>query len=702
MNPYTQAGKPMRLTTPLPDDTLLIERLVGEEALSEPYVIHLDLLSTDSTIDPATLLRKPVSIAVDLDAGGQRYFHGVVRRFVQLARADGLVSYRAEVVPWLWFLSLTSDCRIYQQKSVPDIVKQVLNDMGIADVKSSLGGTYPARDYCVQYRESDLAFISRLMEEEGIFYFFEHEVGKHTFVLADSPSAVLVGPSSKLQMAAGADSILKGDFITSLEVDSEVVSGKITLVDYSDVSAKRMESAVAGGAKGTEQYQRFDYPGKFTVVDDGDRLARLRLEESESLSFVVNGRTNYRGLRSGQKLDVVEHYRRDVNQSYNILSATHDATEGGYRSKDEASTFSFWTSFEGIPYAIPFRPERTTPKSIVHGTQTAIVVGPAGEEIYVDKYGRVKVQFFWDRTGKKDAMSSCWVRVSSIWAGKAWGAIHTPRIGQEVVVDFLEGDPDRPIIVGRVYNAEQMPPYELPANGTQSGVKSRSAKVGTAANFNEFRFEDKMGSEQVFLHAEKNFDLEVEKDQTHWVGHDRAKTVDHDETVHVKHDRTETVDGNETITLHGLRTVVTDKDETITIHGARTSVMDKDETVTVHGQRAVTIDKNETLTLNTGNRAVTIQSGNDTLKVSMGNLATDVSMGNVSVKAGVGKIAYEALQGIELKVGQNSIKVDQTGITIKGMMVSIEGQVQAELKGLMTKVNASAMLTVKGAITMIN
>ena len=688
MPTYTQAGKPIKLSSPLPEDTLLIERLVAQEAVSEPYTLHLDLLSTDSAIDPASVLRKPVSVTVALEAGGKRYFHGVVRRFVQLGRAGGLVSYRAEVVPWLWFLSLTSNCRIFQQKTVPDIVKAVLTDMGVTDVKVSLTGKYTPREYCVQYRESDLAFVSRLMEEEGIFYFFDHEAGKHTLVLADASSAVTAGAVGKLRMAATGDENLRGDYITSLEVNSEVVSGKVTLVDYNDTLPKRLESSVAGGAKGTELYRRFDYPGKFAVVDEGDRLARLRLEESESLSFVVSGSTNYRGLRSGQKVDVVEHYRRDVNQPYQVLSATHTGSEGSYRSREGEEAFAFATSFKAIPHAIPFRPAPVTPKSIVHGTQTALVVGPAGEEIYVDKYGRVKVQFFWDQTGKKDEKSSCWVRVSSAWAGKTWGAIHTPRIGQEVVVDFLEGDPDRPIIVGRVYNAEQMPPFELPANSTQSGMRSRSAKGGAPANFNEFRIEDKKGSEQVFLHAEKNSDIEVEKDETHWVGNDRKKTIDHDEVAHVKHDRTETVDNNETVTIHGLRAVTVDKDETVTV---------------TTGNRSVVIKAgNDAKKVTVGNLATDVSMGNVSLKVGAGNVSTDVSMGNVALKAGVGKITYEALQGIEFKVGQNSIKVDQKGITIKGMMVSIEGQVQTELKGLMTKVNASAMLTVKGAITMIN
>ena len=659
----------MRLGTPLAADTLLVERLTASEAVSEPFEIQLDMLSLDPAIDQQALLRQPVTITVDLVSGGRRYFHGLVRRFLQLGRADGFVSYRAEVVPALWFLSLNSDCRVFQQISVPDIVKKILGERGV-EVAVNLTSSYAARDYCVQYRESDLAFISRLMEEEGIFYFFKHDEKQHTVVLADSPSAVQAGAVGKLPVGLSAGDSATTEVISELLIDSEVVSGKVTLADYSDAMARRIESSASGGAKGTEQYDRFDYPGKFAAVPDGDRLARLRLEESESLSFVVNGRTVYRGLASGQKLDVSNHYRRDVNQAYHVLSADHLATDPTYRGKEGTGSFSFETSFQAIPHVVPYRPARATPKSIVHGSQTAVVVGPVGEEIYVDKYGRVKVQFFWDRTGKKDEKSSCWVRVSSTWAGKTWGAIQIPRIGQEVVVDFLEGDPDRPIIVGRVYNAEQMPPYDLPANGTQSGVKTRSALGGSPANFNELRFEDKLGKEQLFLHAEKNYDLEVENDETHWVGHDRKKTVDHDETAHVKHDRTETVDNNETVTIHGLR--------------------------------AVTVDKDETVTVMTGNRSVVIQQGNDSKKLNMGNVTTDVSMGNVTLKAGVGKITYEALQGIELKVGQNSVLIDQKGITVKGLMVSVEGSVQTEIKGLMTKVNASGMLTMKGSITMIN
>ena len=297
--------------------------------------------------------------------------------------------------------------------------------------------------------------------------------------------------------------------------------------------------------------------------------------------------------------------------------------------------------------ASTIRTPRTTPEPVVQGSQTAVVVGKSGEEIWVDNHGRVKVQFHWDRDGRKDENSSCWVRVASTWAGKNWGFIQIPRIGQEVIVDFLEGDPDRPIITGRVYNADQTPPYTLPANQTQSGVKSRSSKSGGSDNFNEIRLEDKKGSEQIFIHAEKDLKTEVENDETRQVDHDRTTTVKNNDALTVKQ-------GNQTVVLE------------------------------------------------MGNQEVTLKQGNQQITLKMGNQATTLDMGNLTAKASLGKIAYEAMQGIELKVGQNTVTIDQTGVTIKGLNVSVEGQIQTEVKGVMTNVKGDGMLVVKGGITMIN
>ncbi|HTE45045.1 MAG TPA: type VI secretion system tip protein TssI/VgrG [Gemmatimonadaceae bacterium] len=662
---YTQKGKPMRLETPLGGDTLLVEQLSGIDAMSKPFEFTLDLISVNQAIDPKKLLRLPVCVTVDLIGGGERFFHGVVRRFSQLGRSDNFVSYRAEVVPMVWFLSLATDCRIFQQESVPDIVKKLLDERGIKDYKFSLNSEYQPRDYCVQYRESDLDFISRLLEEEGIFYFFEHTSSKHTIVFADVPATIKAGPVSKLSAAIVAAGSEIDDVLTSFEVGSAVCSGKVTVHDYNEETpALSLERSASAGSTSysAEKYRLYDYPGKYLVAGQGDRLARIRIEETESMSRTISGSTNCRGLSSGHKLEIADHYRKDVNQPYQLVSMQHQATQAGYRSDKEVPAFEFESSFVAIPYSVSFRPARVTPKSVVHGTQTAVVVGPSGEEIYTDKYGRVKVQFFWDQLGKKDESSSCWIRVSSAWAGKNWGAIQIPRIGQEVVVDFLEGDPDRPIITGRVYNAEQMPPYDLPANGTQSGVKSRSSKSGGPPDFNEFRFEDKKGSEQVLLHAQKDFALEVENDETHSVGNDRKKTIEHDETVLVKHDRTETVNNNETIT----------------------------------------VEKDRSVTIKSGNDKLVISTGNFTQEVSVGNMTTKLGAGNVDVKTGGGAIKHEAVTSIELKVAGNSIKIDPSGITIKGMKVSIEGSIQVEVKAPMTTVKGDGMLTLKGGITMIN
>jgi type VI secretion system secreted protein VgrG len=708
---YTQAGRPLAVTTPLGPDVLLLESIHATEAVSQPYEILLDLLSLDQSVKSSDLLKKPMTVTFEDGAGNKRYMHGLVRRFVQRGRTERLTYYRAEVVPALWFLSLAADCRIYQQKTVPEIVKQVLNDLGITDVKLSLSATYTKREYCVQYRETHLAFISRLMEEEGIVYFFEHTKDKHTMVLADTSSAVKAGVVTKLPMEWGGVSGPSSQRILSLDVERLVGSAKVTLVDYVDTMPKRFEVSTAAGPKTSTApaYKVFDYPGNFAAVAEGEQRSKVRMEELEALNVVATGVTNCMLLGSGQKLDVAEHYNGDFNQSYHLLSLTHVGRVGDYITNAETSAFEFETRFVAIPYAVPYRPALRTPRSIVHGSQTAIVVGPAGEEIYVDKYGRVKVQFFWDQLGKKDDHSSCWVRVSSAWAGKGWGFIQIPRIGQEVLVDFLEGDPDRPIITGRVYNGEQMPPYELPAHSTQSGVKSRTSKGGAAENANELRFEDKKGGEQVYFQAEKDLSSVVKNDETRDVQHDRTTTIKNNETKTV-------TEGNEVTTISkGNRTLtVSEGNETIAITKGNQSVTISkgDQTLTVDkGKQTITVDKDQVITVKTGNSSFTVKMGNvDTkvdqgnvsTKVAMGNVSTKVDMGNVSLKAGLGKVAYEAMQGIELKVGQSSITIDQTGIKIKGMMVAIEGQMQTEVKGLMTKVDGSAMVMVKGGITMIN
>jgi type VI secretion system secreted protein VgrG len=360
----------------------------------------------------------------------------------------------------------------------------------------------------------------------------------------------------------------------------------------------------------------------------------------------VRGSCNCRSFTAGFKFELKNHGVRALNTSYLLTRVHLSMSTNSYRT-DAAPRDDYRNTFESVPSSVVYRPARVTRKPVISGVQSAVVVGPSGEEIYSDKYGRVKVQFFWDRDGKKDQNSSCWLRVSQDWAGKNWGAVFIPRIGQEVLVDFLEGDPDRPLITGRVYNAEQMPPYALPDNQTQSGVKTRSSKGGGTANFNEFRFEDKKGSELVFLHAEKDLTMEVENDE--------KRTVMNDRTVDISNNETQTVDKG-----------------------------------------------NETLTLNKGNQTTTLKMGNQSTTLDIGNQDITLKTGNQTTKVNLGKISEEAMQSIELKVGQSSIKIDQMGVTIKGMMINIEGQIQVQVKGTIVQVNGNAMLILKGGITMIN
>jgi type VI secretion system secreted protein VgrG len=670
MTTYSQDKRPIRVQTALGKDALLLSAFAGSEGMSQLFAFTLDLVSTDAAVDPAKVLRTPATVTIELADGGRRHINGIVSRFSQGGQVEDLTVYRAEIVPWLWFLSLSSDCRIFQNLSVPEIVEQVFKDLGYSAFELRCTGSYAKREYCVQYRETHLAFVSRLLEEEGIFYFFEHADGKHTLVLADTPSAVQPCPGQPSARMASRAPVQPDDVITSLAREHAVELGKVTLRDYDPLQPTlRLE----GTETGQEKEELYDYPGAFTAVEQGRRYARLRLEAHEARQQTVRGTGTCRGLQSGYRFDLKDHYRREVNQTYQILEIRHQALTGDYRSWDTAP-LDYQNQFVCIPHSVPYRPPLVTPRPRVAGHQTAVVVGKAGEEIWVDKHGRIKVQFHWDRTGKKDENSSCWVRVSTPWAGKTWGAIHIPRIGQEVLVEFLDGDPQFPIVIGSVWNADQPPPYALPGSGTQSGIKSRSSKGGAADNCNELRFEDKKGSEEVYFQAEKDFTAQVKNDEKRTVLHDRTATIKNHDTRTVQ-------EGNDTTTIEKGSQSITVK-------------MGKQETSIDQGDQLVTIKM--------GKQAVTLNQGNQEITLKMGNQTTKADMGNITMKAALGKVSIEAMQAIELKVGQSKVTVDQKGVTIGGMMLKLEGQVQAELKGVMTTVKGDGMLMVKGGVAMIN
>ncbi|HMW21861.1 MAG TPA: type VI secretion system tip protein TssI/VgrG [Burkholderiaceae bacterium] len=583
--------------SPLPPQELFVESMTVDEGLSQLGSIELQLLSPRHDLTAERLLGKPVGIQLEDRADHKRYFHGHVVRFGHGAAHGRFHAYHAEVRPWPWFLTRTADCRIFQDLSVPEIVRQVCDDHpGVAQLKLNLMRSYPKWTYCVQYRETDFQFISRLLEHEGIYWHIAHERGKHTLLLQDSSSAhdPVAGVAEIRHIENPATAAPGEQYVSAWRFDEEIQTEKVALTSYdferpstsllTDVNISR--SHPEAGA------ERFDFQGDYLQTADGKQLAEDLLDAEQTRYQRCGGEGNALNLEAGHTFTLKGHPRGDQNAKY-LLTRVHlhaqvavfDGGGGGVQFK---------ASFEAIPAAQQFRPPRRTPKPVVQGPQTALVVGPAGEEIFTDKYGRVKLQFHWDRLGQKNDQSSCWVRVSQPWSGKNFGMIHTPRIGQEVVVSFLEGDPDQPLITGRVHNAEQMPPWELPANATQSGILTRSSKGGAYGNANAIRFEDKKGSEQLWIHAEKNQDIEVENDETHSVGHDRSKTIDHDETTLVKHDRTETVGNHETITIGVNRTESVGSNEVIGIGANRTESVGANETISIGANRTISVGASET------------------------------------------------------------------------------------------------------------
>jgi type VI secretion system secreted protein VgrG len=681
--PVKQANRLMSVSTPLASDLLLIQSVAASERISTPFVISLDLLTEREEADSVKgkdLVGKPMTVRLQLnDDDKPRFFNGIVRRFVEGDRDERFQRFRAELVPWLSLLMMSSDLRIFQNETVPDILQKVFKDAGFSDFKLELKGKYEEWNYCVQYRETNFNFVSRLMEEEGIFYYFKHEEKKHVLVLADSPQGFETSPfQSKVRYAPAIGHGESEDVITTFERADLLRPGKYTLWDHTfELPHKPLDASrptrVDLQKGGNQKWEMYDYPGgyakRFDGINSGGgetasklqknftenlKVTELRMQEEEAPGETYSGTSFCRGLPVGGKFTLEGN--PDLAGDYVITSVEHTIIQSPDYVSNENVHEPYGNSFTGIPAGAPFRPPRTARKPFVQGLHTAVVVGPPGQEIFTDKYGRIKAQFHWDRKGQKNADSSCWMRVSHPWAGKQWGAIFIPRIGQEVVVAFVEGDPDRPIIVGSVYNADMMPPYTLPDNMTQSGIKTRSTMNGGSDNFNELRFEDKKGSEDIYFHAEKDFHRVVE--------HDDDLKVGHDQTIEIKNHRTETV-----------------------------------------------VDGNETVTIKTGNRLVEVSKGNDDHNVKMGNRSAELGMGNESLrikmgnqttKLDLGKSETEAMQSIELKVGQSSVKVDQMGVTIKGMMIKIEGTIMVETKGLMVQSTADAMMMIKGAITMIN
>ncbi|MDD5033741.1 MAG: type VI secretion system tip protein TssI/VgrG [Methylococcaceae bacterium] len=607
----TQKNRPIQVITPLGEDILLFYRMNGVERLSEPFEYELELLSENAAIEAEKLLGENITLGMVLADGSGRYFNGYVTRFGQYGTLDVYAYYRATVRPWLWFLTRASNCRIFQQKTAPDIIKQVFRDQGFSDFKEKLSGQYASREYCVQYRETDFNFVSRLMEEEGIYYYFTHENGKHHLVLADSGTAHDQFPgygTIPYHVEEGSTDRSRTDHIHDWGFTREVQTGAYALTDYDFKKPKAdlMVKSAVQKRHAHSGYEFFDYPGLYNETGTGDHFVRHRIEEHHARYERCDGKGNARGLATGYLFSLVEYPRKDQNREYLITSAVYRMQMDAYLStaSSAGSGETFTCSFTSADKTQPYRPPRLTPKPLIHGAQTAIVVGPSGEEIYTDKFGRVKVQFHWDRYAKGDENSSCWVRISQPWAGKNWGMLALPRIGQEVIVDFLEGDPDQPIITGRVYNAAALPPYQLPDNANLTTLKTNSTKGG--GGFNEIRFDDKKGKEQVFIHAERNQDIRVKKDLFEWIGNERHLIVQKDLFEQVEGDKHSTVKGDHNAAVKGTVSIKADQDlqQKVGLKHA----LDAGQEIHLKAGMKVIIEAGLNLTLKAGSNFIVIDS----------------------------------------------------------------------------------------------
>ncbi len=665
--PYPQGSLGIAVSTPFGADAVLLVDLHGEERISGLFRFEMELISSEKALDFTKIVGKGVTLTVrGMAKEKPRFINGICTRFVQAGRVGKQTRYRAELHPWLWLLGKTSDCRIYQEKTTPEIIKALFEELGFAaseHFKDSLKGSYQPRPYCVQYQETAFDFVSRLMEDEGIFYYFTHKDGKHVMVLSDDSASAEKCPNlENARFVEQFSTSMDEDAVIECTIEEELVAGKYATTDYNFEMPSTSLLASVSGKSG--KLELFDYPGGHSTKSPGEDRAKLRIEAEEARAKRFSGTANCRAFTAGHTFKLLEHDRDDANIDWVLLAVAHRASQETYSN-----------TFEAFPKTVPYHPPRITPKPAIPGTQTAMVVGKSGNEQWTDEFGRVKVQFHWDRKGKKDDKSSCFVRVSQPWAGKSWGAWFLPRMGQEVVVSFIDGDPDRPLVTGSVYNAEQTVPYALPANQTKSTILSRSTKEGDAGN--ELRFEDKKDSEEFYAHAQKDMLFEVENDWTVKVLHDYTKNVKNNRKVTIE-------EGNESLTVtKGNRTITVDKgDETHTVKGKRTLTVHKDEAHTSKANLNYKVTKNYTIKVDGD---LIIEAKSITLKAKQG----------ITMKAGT-DFKAEAGTAMDLKAGTDFKAKGGVNMTLEGAVgLKAKGGAQAAVEG-------GGMLTLKGGMVKIN
>lgn len=629
----TQKNRPCAVSSPLGDDALLFAGMNGDDELGRLSEYRLDLLSESGSIVLHDILGQPVGVRIDRPGGNPRYFHGYVTEFAHTGWRGRFATYQATLHHWLWFLTRAHNCRVFQNKTVVEIIKDVFNDYP-ASFDASLSNTYEALPYCVQYRETDFAFVSRLMEAAGIYYFFRQDASSHTLVLADSYAAhnALEDAGSIRYLSGGASGTRGIECIDEWTLQGALQTHEQSAADFNFEMATNREASIPLAQAALQSdfenatAARFDYPGGFLTGAAAETVVRTRMEAVEAQAQRASGRSNVCAITPGGLFDLYDHPRADQNSHYLVTGARYAISYGGYESAGGAAEgLQFSCRFDALDSTHAFRTPLTTPRPSIRGPQTAFVTGNNDQEIWTDQYGRVKVRFHWDRSGVSDGDSSCWVRVAQSFAGKRWGALFLPRVGQEVVVEFLDGDPDRPLVTGTVYNAGMMPPYALPDNATRSAIRSDSFKGGET--YSELRFDDKGGSEQLFLFAGRNQDNTVKNDSLESVGKDRHLSIAGNHYAKVAGDRHDTVVGAHNGKIGGT---------------------------------------------------LSFDVTGDTQHKSGGNIALSAA-GRIDLKAM--NITLEADQMLTLKVGGSTIVLAGESISISGPTVAIVGSAMVNING---------------------
>jgi type VI secretion system secreted protein VgrG len=687
MGAFAQTSRLLNFTSPLGSDVLLPEHMTGSEGISELFRYEVDLLAeADTSIDPTDIVGQKVCLGIQADdAGTERYFNGIVSSFEMNGGETEFKNYTATIVPSLWFLTLNKNTRVFQNKTVIDVIKEVLSTYSISPTVDT-SAEYMQMDYCTQYRETDFHFISRLMEQYGILYYFKHSKDDHTLILQDTSSKLSDCAIQDTFRYAPEQSDTEGyyDFVVqALTSRSTMVTGKHTAWDYSFVRYKTAPDsgaeATTKGPLGENAHEKYDYADSAAayikkaasdskINDQADFLVQMRRDSGDAATLVVEGSSNAIAMQTGYTFELTEHPQDSLNVKYLLIHIEHVVQQlPSYRTRTADAPQPYINTFTAVPSSIPYRPPMRTEKPVVHGMHTGMVVTPSGDDSYMDKYGRVCVQFWWDRERKANTPDNTLLRVAQPWAGKGWGTYFWPRVGDEVLIDFMEGDPDQPIVVGSVYNGVNMPKYDPAGQYTLSGILTRSSKDGGGANANELRFEDLKGSEQIFMNAEKDYDLHVENawhtlvggEQHTQVGSNQFEEVAKDSHLHVKGKQLHQVDGEADLTVSGNQIVEIGGDRSHTVGGQIKEEVATNYGMTVGENLVQQVGENHSLTAGMNQQIQTGMNCNVTAGMTinlMGGLAVNITGG---------------AEGVSIVGPGGFISITAAGVAIMGTMVMI-------------------------------